>query len=192
MKFTAGMSSLQEGISIDWMSNVERLRIEKDSVDLLLNKVQRHRGDTLNSATVSARVTSPLEGLIGVKLVHWAGQTDHGPHYHLNTSTGHITIQHDKPTNQLNYDSGSLKLNINTTPNDLNFTFTCPNNKKLTGHSWRSIGYVADLRTTQYRPEDGLCAERQGYILAALDLGVREKIYGLGHRRQSHVDSPAR
>jgi alpha-D-xyloside xylohydrolase len=75
------------------MSNVERLDVnnEKETVNLLLNKVQRHRGDTLNSreflrtenlwerelltsllaATVSARVTSPLEGIIGVKLVHW-------------------------------------------------------------------------------------------------------------------------
>jgi alpha-D-xyloside xylohydrolase len=33
------------------MSNVERLRIEQETVDLLLNKVQRHRGDTLNSRT---------------------------------------------------------------------------------------------------------------------------------------------
>lgn len=31
------------------MSNVERLNIEQDAVDLLLNKFQRHRGDTLNS-----------------------------------------------------------------------------------------------------------------------------------------------
>lgn len=34
---------------IDWMSNVERLSVEQDVVRLLLNKYQRHRGDTLNS-----------------------------------------------------------------------------------------------------------------------------------------------
>ena len=75
------------------MSNVERLNVDGSKVDLLLNKAQRHRGDTLNSglwftsnircarmpeltatlsiATVSAQVTSPLEGVIGVKLIHW-------------------------------------------------------------------------------------------------------------------------
>lgn len=72
------------------MSNVERLRIEQETVHLLLNKLQRHRGDTLNSrtcpltnydlvkqridksiATVTAQITSPQEGIIGVKLVHW-------------------------------------------------------------------------------------------------------------------------
>jgi hypothetical protein len=31
------------------MSNVERLRVQQETVDLLLNKFQRHRGDTLNS-----------------------------------------------------------------------------------------------------------------------------------------------
>lgn len=31
------------------MSNVERLNVDKDTVNLLLNKFQRHRGDTLNS-----------------------------------------------------------------------------------------------------------------------------------------------
>lgn len=40
---------IQEGIRIDWMSNVERLHIQDETVDLLLNKFQRHRGDTLNS-----------------------------------------------------------------------------------------------------------------------------------------------
>lgn len=33
------------------MSNVERLNVDGSKVDLLLNKVQRHRGDTLNSGS---------------------------------------------------------------------------------------------------------------------------------------------
>lgn len=39
----------QEGVRIEWMSNVERFRIEQETVTLLLNKLQRHRGDTPNS-----------------------------------------------------------------------------------------------------------------------------------------------
>jgi hypothetical protein len=42
-------AALQEGISIDWMSNVERFTVDDETVHLLLNKHQRHRGDTLNS-----------------------------------------------------------------------------------------------------------------------------------------------
>ncbi|KAJ6008065.1 Alpha-xylosidase [Penicillium herquei] len=182
MKFTSGMWCLQEGVRIDWMSNVERLRVELETVNLLLNKFQRHRGDTLNSPTISAKVTSPQEGIIGVKLVHWAGQVDNGPHYDIENSTGHATVLHDKTANTLNYNSGSLKLDINTASNELGFVFRSPDNKKLTGHSFRSIGFVGDQRTEKHRYEDGIYAERQGYMLIELDLGVGEKVYGLGER----------
>ncbi|KAL2817372.1 glycosyl hydrolases family 31-domain-containing protein [Aspergillus granulosus] len=183
MKFTEGMWLLREGIRIDWMSNVERLEVdgEKETVNLLLNKVQRHRGDTLNSPTVTARVTSPLEGIIGVKLVHWAGGLDNGPNYELSTSSGHAKITHDKGKN-LHYASGPLNLDINTAPNELGFVFSNTDKKKLTGHSWRSIGYVGDQTTEKSRFQDGIFFERQGYMLAELDLGVGEKLYGLGER----------
>ncbi|PTU20085.1 hypothetical protein P175DRAFT_0269223 [Aspergillus ochraceoroseus IBT 24754] len=180
MKFTEGMWLLREGIRIDWMSNVERLDIEKDTVNLLLNKFQRHRGDTLNSPTVSAQVTSPLEGIIGVKLVHWAGGVDKGPQYKLNSASGHAKITHEK-TKKLSYASGPLRLDINTAPNEMGFLFSGTNGK-LTGHSFRSIGYVGDQTTEKSRWGDGIFFERQGYMLAELDLGVGEKLYGLGER----------
>ncbi|KAL4806410.1 glycosyl hydrolases family 31-domain-containing protein [Aspergillus unguis] len=183
MKFTEGMWLLREGIRIDWMSNVERVDVQKDTetVNILLNKFQRHRGDTLNSPTVSARVTSPLEGVIGVKLVHWAGGVDNGPHYELASSTGHASITHERGKN-LRYESGPLTLDVNTTANELGFVFSNSNGKKLTGHSWRSIGYVGDSTTPKSDLSDGIFFERQGYTLAELDLGVGEKIYGLGER----------
>lgn len=55
MKFTEGMWKLKAGIGIDWMSNVERIAIKDQEVKLLLNKFQRHRGDTLNSRRGSSR-----------------------------------------------------------------------------------------------------------------------------------------
>ncbi|PYH76221.1 hypothetical protein BO82DRAFT_396297 [Aspergillus uvarum CBS 121591] len=184
MKFTEGMWRIREGIRIDWMNNVERLSIENETVDLLLNKFQRHRGDTLNSATVSAQVTSPLEGIIGVKLVHWAGGIGKGPHYELTKTTGHVQISHEE-NQALHYRSGGLDLAVTTAPNELDFVFssaTSQKQRKLTGHSWRSIGYIGDQTTEKSRWDDGIFFERQGYMLAALDLGVGEKLYGLGER----------
>ena len=110
-----------------------------------------------------------------------AGQEDKGPHYHLNTRTGHAKIEHS-PNKGLQYTSGPLDLSINTSPNELSFNFSSSKTKKLTGHSWRSIGYVADETTEKSKWEDGLFREREGYMLAALDLGVGEKLYGLGER----------
>lgn len=41
---------------------------------------------------------------------------------------------------------------------------------------------MRDQRTEKHRYEDGMYAERQGYMLTGLDLGVGEKVYGLGER----------
>ena len=111
-----------------------------------------------------------------------AGQVNNGPHYELKTQTGHASITHDKEAGNLTYTSGPLNLAINTCPNELGFTFQTPANKKLTGHSFRSIGYVADQRSAPYTHADGIYATRQGYMLTEMDLGVNEKIYGLGER----------
>ncbi|PKY02981.1 putative sugar hydrolase [Aspergillus campestris IBT 28561] len=181
MKFTEGMWRLREGVRIDWMSNVERLHIDKDkeAVDILMNKFQRHRGDTLNSATITARVTSPQEGIIGVNFVHWAGQVDRGPHYSIASSNGHTRITH--ADNRLSYTSGDLSLTMNTAPNELDLTFSSPT-KTLTGHSFRSIGYVGDQTTPKTDYRDGIFLERQGHMLLGLDLNISEKLYGLGER----------
>jgi alpha-D-xyloside xylohydrolase len=110
-----------------------------------------------------------------------AGQVDNGPHYELNTRSGHVSITMEKETNKLTYTSGPLNLAIHTDPNELGFAFEAQS-KRITGHSWRSIGYVADQRSTQYNHNDGIYASSQGYMLTELDLGVNEKIYGLGER----------
>ena len=100
----------------------------------------------------------------------------------MNKSTGHTSIQHKKEENELNYTSGPLNLDVNTAANELELIFRSPTGKKLTGQSFRSIGYVRDQRSEKHRYEDGIYAERQGYMLAGLDLGVGEKVYGLGER----------
>lgn len=109
-----------------------------------------------------------------------AGGVDNGPHYELASSTGHASITHEQGKG-LNYTSGPLALDVNTTANELDFVFS-RDNKKLTGHSWRSIGYVGDSTTPKSDLSDGIFFERQGYMLAELDLGVGEKLYGLGER----------
>lgn len=104
-----------------------------------------------------------------------------GPHYHLNTQESERPkIAHTKDE-RLEYESGPLSLSINTSQNNLDFVFR-GSGGKLTGHSFRSIGYVGDQTTEKSRFEDGLFFERQGYMLAGLDLGVGENLYGLGER----------
>ncbi len=109
-----------------------------------------------------------------------AGGLDNGPHYELSTTEGHTSIIYEKGKS-LSYASGPLSLDINTAPNEMGFVFSSARGK-LTGHSWRSIGYIGDQTTPKSRFEDGIFFERQGYMLAGLDVGVGEKLYGLGER----------
>lgn len=133
------------------------------------------------AATVTCEVTSPIEGVIGVKLTHWAGIYDKGPHFQLYPAeTDHAKIT-DVKAEKLNYQSGPLDLDIDTSTNKLGFTFKSAKGK-LTGHSWRSIGYVRDIRHESAKFADGKYINRQGHMLAALDLGINEKVYGLGER----------
>ncbi|PGH23403.1 hypothetical protein AJ80_02513 [Polytolypa hystricis UAMH7299] len=180
MKFTEGMWRLKDGIHIDWMGNVEKIT-EPGGGDLrlLLTKPLRQRGDTLNSPTITTRISSPAEDVIGVKYVHWAGDIDKGPHYELSVSTPKTEVSRESP-DLLSYRSGNLSLLINTEKNAFQARFVDNDGEKLTSHSFRSVGYVTDEKKAPF--EDGLFRERQGFMLAEFDLGVHEHLYGLGER----------
>lgn len=174
------MWRVKEGVQLNWMGHVERLQIQDDdSVDLLLTQPQRSRGDQLNKGTVSARVKSPLEGVIATKFTHWNGAQDLGPHLPLFEVKPNVKV--DSAKDYLRYSSGQLDLQINTSPNNLEFSYNALD-KRLTGHSFRSIAYVSSSNTSRYTASDGLYAQRTNYLTLQLDLAVHEKVYGLGER----------
>jgi alpha-D-xyloside xylohydrolase len=183
MKFTQGMWRVQEGIQFNWMGHCERLTTTDKEASLLLTQPQRTRGDQLNKGTLSARVRSPIQDVVAVKLTHWDGAEDLGPNFQLNEDDKHdIKIEHT-PKSNLNYTTGRLALDINTAPNALSFTYKdTTSSKKLTGHSFRSLAFVEDSTSPTYLASDQLYAEKDNYVLFSLDLSVSEKIYGLGER----------
>ncbi|PGG99796.1 hypothetical protein AJ79_08418 [Helicocarpus griseus UAMH5409] len=179
MMFTEGMWRIKEGIHIDWMGNVEKTTELGSDLKLLLTKPLMRRGDTLNSATITTRISSPAEDVIRVKYIHWAGELDNGPHFKLNSSESKPKVSRES-TDLLKYESGKLSMTINTAKNSFSAAFLDKDGETLTSHSFRSVGYVGDERNVPY--EDGLYREREGYMLAELDLGVHEHLYGLGER----------
>ncbi|KAK6526330.1 hypothetical protein TWF694_004928 [Orbilia ellipsospora] len=183
MKFTEGMWKIRGGIQINWMSHVERvISTDDDSASLLLARLTRGRGDTLNSGTLNAKITSPVEGITAVKFSHFQGEDEIGPEFPINVSSKpKVTIKNDAAKN-LKYVSGNLNLDVNTTPNALAFNYTDDKGKRLTGHSFHSIAFVNDSTTEKTNWADGIYAQKDTYILLELDLAVHEKIYGLGER----------
>ena len=145
------MWRVKEGVQLNWMGHVERLQIQDDdSVDLLLTQPQRSRGDQLNKGTVSARVKSPLEGVIATKFTHLERSTRQWvPHLPLFEVKPNVKV--DSAKDYLRYSSGQLDLQINTSPNNLEFSYNALD-KRLTGHSFRSIAYVSSSNTSRYHP----------------------------------------
>lgn len=180
MKFTEGMWWNKSGVTIDWMSHVERLQIDDDKVDLLLTVPQITRGNTLNTSTLTASIRSPLEGVTAVNFTRWVGEEDLGPHFPLFELKASSKVNHTK-RKSLTHSTGPLETTVNTAANKLAITYS-QGSKKLTGHSFRSIGTVFSKNTAKYDPSDSLYAETQNYILLELDVSVGEKIYGLGER----------
>ncbi|KAI5302920.1 hypothetical protein KEM56_000221, partial [Ascosphaera pollenicola] len=126
-------------------------------------------------------VTSPMEDVIGVKYVHWAGGEDRGPKFKLNKLNPRVTIM--QMDNEVHLHSGNFMLRANTGLNDFSMAFrdsSMTDSQDMTSHSRRSVGYVRDRR--DFPHHEGLFRGHDGYMLVGLDLDVDEKIYGLGER----------
>lgn len=180
MKFTEGMWHIREGFEIAWMGNVERTTIKDEYCELLLSKPMRGRGDKINTPTIAAKLTRPREGIIAANFTHWAGEDEAGTEFPLNTEEPETSLS-SETEGKLEIHSGSLDLTVNTTPNELSFAYNS-SSKRLTGHSFRSVGLVSSRDSPRYNIQDGLYAQRAHYILLELDLAVHEKVYGLGER----------
>jgi alpha-D-xyloside xylohydrolase len=184
MRFTEGRWRTREGINHNWMGHCERLSIDEaaSTVELSLIQPQHSRGNQLNTGTLTANLSTPIEGITALNLTHWAGEHSNGPDFEfdLPSTPPKATIAH-KPKESLSYTTGPLNLNVNTSPNKLDFTYTS-NGKHLTAHSFRSLAFVTSSNHSAYNPEHGQFATRKNHILTSLDLSVHEKLYGLGER----------
>lgn len=187
MKFTDGMWMTREGYTLHWAENLERYSVkEAKEVELLLTRRQNRVGDSLNTYSITANIKSPLEGVIASKFTHWDGEEDNGPFFPLSTEEPRVEVN-EKKEGELRFSTGSLDLSMSTSPNELGFKYSGPSlpgvpRNHLTGHSFRSIGYVSSKDTPSYTISDGQFADQKNYMLLEFDLSVHEKIYGLGER----------
>lgn len=168
---------MKEGIKPQWMQNIYKVHISENDLRLSLCTRLRGRGDTLNSGTLTVNITSPMDDVISVKSVRWMGEEDHGPNFQLNERSSKCQItEGDK---EITVTAESLTAKVITEENNFSLTFLNPQGEKLTGHSSRSLGFLEDEKESPY---DGLYREGKTFLSANLDIGVGEKIYGLGER----------
>ncbi|MGW8482298.1 alpha-xylosidase [Microbacterium sp. NPDC055903] len=191
MKFTDGFWQLRPGVSTLYAQEAYDIERVDDSIDgeaLVVTAptaVIGRRGDTLNRAVFTVTLSSPLEGVVRVRVAHHEGGPWHGGFAVEGTEGGAGAATVTAEGGSLV--TGGLTARIAPgAPWDLSFEV---DGRRVTGSGRKAQGYVRLDGDAQVDPgivnpaPAGVRAPRADtFVHEQLDLGVGELIYGLGER----------
>ncbi len=168
MKFTNGYWLMREEITPDFAVEYADGRI--DGNDLYVYVPCKHisgRGDSLSTALLTVKLSSPMEDVIKVSVVHFAGALYQGPFVEINETSPYVEISEDD--HEIVYQSGSLKAVINKEPSSWGIVFY-DGERRLTDTGYRNMAHMNNRDT------------KKSYMVEQLAIDVDEYIYGLGER----------
>ncbi|NGZ74938.1 alpha-xylosidase [Saccharibacillus alkalitolerans] len=166
MKFTDGYWHIRPGVTLNYPVEVRDVYAESDHIQVFgaCKKIVT-RGDTLNTAILTFRYSSPMPDVICVESVHHEGKRVLGPRFEKNEHPdAPVTVTENEQSAVLT--SGNLSVRIDK--NNGWSTHFHYGERRLTGSGYKSPGHL--------KTADGT------YMREQLDLGVGERIYGLGER----------
>ncbi|WP_235809254.1 alpha-xylosidase, partial [Secundilactobacillus collinoides] len=171
MKFTDGYWLDRPQFEIQSPKEVFDYRKSDDKLTLYAPfKYINERGDELNLGMSTIELTSPIEGVIGVKLIHF-DQNDKGPSYQLENE--HPNVDITTGDKEITFKSGDLTAKVPYKSNfELDFLHK---GKEITKSMEKAQGVILDKSTGKH------------YMREQLSMGVDELIYGLGERFTSFV-----
>ena len=187
MKFTDGFWQARPGVNALYAQEAYDIEPDGDTLRIYApTKVIEKRGDILNRPMLSVSLSSPLEGVIRVRIEHHQGRTPSAG-FDLVGATEGVGIA-DASEAGGTLVSGGLTARI-TPGAPWNLTFESEG-KVLTSSTAKSVGYItlADGAPVAAEPvgEVGVTttglAPAKTYVHEQLSLGVGELVYGLGER----------
>jgi alpha-D-xyloside xylohydrolase len=178
MKFTNGYWKIREGMSAHFPAEIFDAKREGNGLLLTVAcKPIRHRGDTLGGPFLTVGLTSPVEGVVRVRIGHFQGGkpksplfqvTDLAPATDVSETEDHWTIV-----------SGALTVRVAKKNWRIEFL---SGDRVLTDTGFRNMGYM----TATPQPENSYWFDRstngEAWIKEELHLGVGESIVGMGER----------
>lgn len=167
MKFLNGGWLVKDGFSVKYAANIYTANIEPKKLTLFcpFGSPIYNAGMTLDGGILTIEVTSPREDVITTKLINFKKDCSNCPKFGLNETDPDVEI--DETDDKWTFTSGRLTLEI-AKGETIDFKYLYDG--KVIAHSgWRAKGLVTD-------------PEGQLHVSEQLDLGVGEKIYGLGER----------
>ncbi|MDN3495657.1 alpha-xylosidase [Planococcus sp. APC 4015] len=192
MKFTDGFWQLRPGVTALYAQeayDIWQTDAAADGAGIVITAptgVIAKRGDTLNRAVLTTTISSPLEGVLRVRIAHHEGAAWHGG-FDLPGAVpggaGAASVGEDGGV----ITSGSLTARIAPgAPWSLSFEV---DDRRVTGSGVRAQGYLQLAGGAQVDPgvvgnarADTAAPRPHTFVHEQLDLGVGELIYGLGER----------
>lgn len=167
MKFTNGYWLVREGVTPAHPVQLEDFTFAGDLLTLYAaTRPLVTRGNTLDTSLLTIEISTPLEGVLRVRLTNHRGGVEREPHFHIFAdphATGELVVTDDA----LLFRSGSLTARI------------------ARHGEWR-IDFVGDnipLTSSRYKGMGSMEVAGEGHFMhERLRLGVGELVYGLGER----------
>lgn len=192
MKFTDGFWQLRPGVTALYAQeayDIWQTDAAADGAGLLVTApttVIAKRGDVLNRPVLSVELSSPLEGVVRVRIAHHKGTKWHGGFDLPGAVSGAGAVEIDGAGSGI-LTTGPLSARIaQGSPWNLSFDV---DGRRVTGSGHKAQGsiHLADGADVGHgiagNARSGLGApESRAYVHEQLDLGVGELIYGLGER----------
>ncbi len=174
MKFLDGEWLVREGYTTDFAADVYDARIDREHGRLTLfcsvGRPMTSAAMTMNVPVLTVEITTPRADVIETKLINFREDRSHEPAFALNREQVSPLIEEDDA--EWRFTSGRTTLHI---AKGHKFDFRYEYDGTTIAHSgFRSDGFVVD-------------PQGRVHMLGQMDLGVDEKIYGLGERFTAFV-----
>lgn len=168
MKFTDGYWNMKKEITP--LYAVEYADSRREGDDLVLyapGKHISHRGDCLNQGMLTIRLSSPMEDVVKVSVIHFQGSAYSGPFAEIIKASPHVTIEESEEF--LIYQSGSTRAVVDKRADSWGIRFLS-GEQELTNTGFRNMAYMLNNQTGNK------------YTVDALAIDIDEYIYGFGER----------
>jgi alpha-D-xyloside xylohydrolase len=170
MKFTDGNWMYRPGVKASYAADAYEIVPSERELKILAPPAKVHnRGQTLQGPVLTVRLSSPMEDVIRVKVSHFEGLRDLGPHFEVADLNPPVTLNLSKEAVSLT--SGKLTAKVSRDEWSLDFI---AEGKTITRSPAKAMGYVT--------------VEGEGeFVQDQLQLSVGENVYGLGERFTAFV-----
>ncbi|KAL4954152.1 glycosyl hydrolases family 31-domain-containing protein [Aspergillus filifer] len=188
VKFSHGCWHPASDTLLDWAVETVIAETRGDELHFVTSsKPINHRGDTLNNPTLTHDLSSPIDNVIYLSSTHWKRQKSvtQEPHFQLfpdDKPDRVSTVHTSKTAENILLEERNMTAIVDTRPKSFDISFQA-DGKLLTRLGWRSVGYVKQGTTAQHPRANYLDPNKgQRWVTYQLQLGVGDKVYGLGER----------